>query len=151
MQRGPAARPRLRDRVGAALFDAAFAALLGAGAGELAELALGAAGAGQGAVEALRRLFLIAAHGGYSVALMAGPRQSTFGQRWFKLKLVGATGGRPSPGEAFGRWLAFVAAVLPLGAGLLLSLGPERRPLQDRLCQAQIVGRLAPMAERKAA
>jgi uncharacterized RDD family membrane protein YckC len=151
METGAGASPRLRDRIGAALVDAALAALLGAGAGALAELALGVVAAPQGAVEGARRLLLIAAHAGYSVALMAGPRQSTFGQRWFGLKLVGAAGGRPSAGEALGRWLAFAAAVLPLGAGLLLALGPGRRPLQDRLCSAQLVGRRDPVAERKAA
>ena len=150
MERGAPSAP-LKDRVGAALVDAALAAVLGAAAAELAELVLNAAGAGQEAVEGLRRLLLIAAHGGYSVALMAGPRQSTFGQRWFGLKLVGAAGERPSPGEAFGRWLAFAAAALPLGAGLLLAFGPGRRPLQDLLCSAQVVGPLAPAAERKAA
>jgi uncharacterized RDD family membrane protein YckC len=143
---GAAELPR---RLAAGLLDAAVAALLGGLTFKLALFGIG------GFVEddfreLIRKLILLAAHAACCVLLTAGPRRATLGQRWFGLELAGAAGGRPSLAEAFGRWLAFLAAALPLGAGLLLALGSDRRPFQDRLCDSAVVRRGA-VAMRKAA
>ena len=76
-----------------------------------------------------------------AMALTASARAATLGQRWFGLELAAAGSGRPNLAQAFGRWLAFLAAALPLGAGLLLALGPDRRPFQDRICDSRVAVR----------
>jgi uncharacterized RDD family membrane protein YckC len=149
---GPAAgRAPLSARAAACLFDLALAAVLGGVASSAAELALGAAGAGESMTEVARKLLLLFVGALYFSLPVAGPRQATFGQRWWGLRVIGAGGGRPSRAEAFGRWLAFVAAALPLGAGLFLAVGPDGRPFQDRLSATRVVAQAAPAAQRRAA
>jgi uncharacterized RDD family membrane protein YckC len=125
-------------RGGAGLIDLGIAGLIGGAAASTLAAALTAAGAGDGVIEPARRLILVAAYGTYCVLLTAGARRATLGQRWLDLELAGPGGGRPSLAQAFGQWLAFVAAALPLGAGLLLALGPDRRPFQDRICDSRV-------------
>lgn len=144
-------RASLLRRGAAGLMDAGLAALLGGAASKLMLAGLVAAGSGGELGELISKLSLVGAHALYCVVPTAGPRQATFGQRWFGLRILGADGGRPSLGEAFGRWLAFVAAALPLGAGLLLALGPDGRPFQDRLSATRVVTQVAPAAQRRAA
>jgi uncharacterized RDD family membrane protein YckC len=149
---GPAAgRAPLSARAAACLFDLALAAMLGGVASSAAEPLLAAAGAAEGVMEVARKLLLLVVGAAYFSLPVAGPRQATFGQRWFGLRVLGADGGRPSLAEAFGRWLAFVAAALPLGAGLLLAFGPDGRPFQDRLSATRVVAQVAPVAQRRAA
>lgn len=143
-----AAWPLLR-RAGACLVDLAIVAAIGGSGSKLLALALCAAGLTEAFCESARKLAALGAHGAYCVLLNAGPARSTWGQRWFGLELAGADGLRPSGMEAFARWLAFLAAALPLGVGLILGLGREGRPFQDRLCDSRITPRAAP-AERKA-
>ncbi len=126
-------------RAAACLVDLAIVGAIGGMASRLFGAGLAAAGSGEGVSELIRKLVLLAIYSGYCVLLTAGPRRSTWGQRWFGLQVLGASGGRPSIGEAFGRWLAFLAAALPLGVGLLIALGPDRRPFQDRLCDSRVV------------
>jgi len=128
-------------RGGACLIDLGVAGLLGGAAASALGAVLTAAGASDGGIEPARRLILLAAYGAYCVLLTAGARRATLGQRWLDLELAGPGGGRPSLAQAFGQWLAFVAAALPLGAGLLLALGPDRRPFQDRICDSRVAER----------
>ncbi len=144
-----ATTPLLR-RAGACLVDLAIVAAIGGSGSKLLALALCAAGLNEALCEGARKLAALGAYAAYCVLLTAGPGRSTWGQRWFGLELTGASGHRPSRMDAFARWLAFLAAALPLGAGLLLGLGRDRRPFQDRLCDSRIAPRAAP-AERKAA
>ncbi|HXV23512.1 MAG TPA: RDD family protein [Alphaproteobacteria bacterium] len=142
--------PSLLCRAGACLIDLAIVGLIGGVASRLLGEGLGAVGSGEELRELARKLALLALYSGYCVFLTAGPRRATWGQRWFGLQVLGAAGGRPSVGEACGRWLAFLAAALPLGVGLLIGLGPDRRPFQDRLCDSRLVF-AAKAAERPAA
>jgi uncharacterized RDD family membrane protein YckC len=133
---GPAPIAR---RGAACLVDLAIAGVLGGTAAAAAEWALASAGSGDALIEPFRKLLLVGVHAGYCVLMTAGSGRSTFGQRWFGLQVLGAQGGRPTPSEAFARWVAFVTAAVPLGAGLLLALGPDRRPFQDRICDSRVV------------
>lgn len=144
-------RASLLRRGAAGLTDAGLAALLGGAVAKLALAGLATAGFGGEFGELISKLSLLGAHALYCILPTAGPRQATFGQRWWGLRVIGAGGGRPSLAEAFGRWLAFVAAALPLGAGLLLALGPDGRPFQDRLSATRVVAQAAPAAQRRAA
>jgi uncharacterized RDD family membrane protein YckC len=137
-------------RGAACLVDLGVAGLLGGAASSALALVLAAGGAGDGVIEPVRRLTLLAAYGAYCVLPTASARWATLGQRWFDLELVGSGGGRAGLAEAFGRWLAFLAAALPLGAGLLLALGSDRRPFQDRICDSRVVRRSGPAAARPA-
>ena len=131
----------LSARLAAGLVDAAVVAILGGVAANGVGVALRAADVSGAVSEPVHKLILISIFAGYSVFLTAGRGQATWGQRWLGLQVLGATGGRPTRSEALGRWLAFLAAALPLGAGLLIGLGHERRPFQDRLCDSQVVRR----------
>ena len=134
-------RDLMVSRITAGLIDAAVAAALGGAAGRLAGMVLSWAGGGEGLREPVEKLMLLGAFCLYCVLTTAGRGQATWGQRWLGLMVLGADGARPGRGEAFARWLAYLAAVLPLGAGLLLALGPDRRPFQDRLCAGAVVRR----------
>lgn len=144
---GPAPMAR---RGAACLVDLAIAGVLGGTAAAAAEWALASIGSGDAVIEPFRKLLLVGAHAGYCVLMTAGSGRSTFGQRWFGLQVLGAEGGRPTPSEAFARWVAFMTAALPLGAGLLLALGPERRPFQDRICHSRVVASAAEAAGQPA-
>jgi uncharacterized RDD family membrane protein YckC len=141
-------RDLLVCRATAGLIDVAIAAAIGGALARLFEGALASLGAGAGLRDAAERLALLGAFCLYSVLTTSGRGQATWGQRWLGLVVLGADGGRPGRGEAFARWLAYLAALLPLGAGLLLALGPERRPFQDRVCAGGVTRRSpAPDAE----
>lgn len=131
----------LSARLAAGLIDGAVVAILGGVAATGAGAVLAAAGFGDAVAEPARKLVLLGVFAGYCVLLTAGPGQATWGQRWLGLRVLGAAGGRPTRAEALGRWLAYVAAALPLGAGLIIGLGRERRPFQDRLCDSRVARR----------
>ena len=139
--RGSEAEASLSARLAAGLIDAAIVAIVGGVVAKGVGAALVAAGFSDAVSEPVRKLVLLGVFAGYCVLLTAGPGQATWGQRWLGLRVLGAAGGRPTRSEALGRWLAFLAAALPLGAGLLIGLGHERRPFQDRLCDSQVVRR----------
>jgi uncharacterized RDD family membrane protein YckC len=134
----PRAAAPLFDRIAACLFDLAIAALLGGAASKLATLALATAGLGDGGCELVRKLLQFCTYAALCVLPAAGPSRATLGQRWMGLQLSASSGAGLGIGQSFGRWLAFVAAALPLGAGLLLALGPARRPFQDLLCDSRV-------------
>jgi uncharacterized RDD family membrane protein YckC len=138
MPPGQVAAAPLFDRIAACLFDLAIAAVLGGAASTLAALALAEAGLGENACELIRKLLLIAVYAMVCVLPAARSAGATWGQRWMGLQVVDATGSRIGLSASFGRWLAFVAAALPLGAGLLLAAGPARRPFQDRVCDSRV-------------
>ncbi len=140
----------LSTRFAAGSIDGAIVAILGGGAAYGAAAAFGAVGFGDAITESVRKLTFLGAFGTYAILLTAGPRQATWGQRLLGLRVLGASGGRPTRGEALARWLAFLAAVLPLGAGLLIGLGGERRPFQDRLCDGRVVRRDLHIADETA-
>ena len=141
-------RDLLVRRATAGLIDIAIAAAIGGALARLFEIALASLSAGASLRDAVERLALLGVFCLYCVLTTAGRGQATWGQRWLGLVVLGADGGRPGRGEAFARWLAYFAALLPLGAGLLLALGPERRPFQDRLCAGGVIRRSpAPGAE----
>jgi uncharacterized RDD family membrane protein YckC len=141
-------RDLMMSRAAAGLIDAAIAAALGGVAARLAGWALTSADVDQDLREPVERLVLLGAFCLYCVLTTAGRGQATWGQRWLGLIVLGAEGGRPGRGEAFARWLAYLATLLPLGAGLLLALGPDHRPFHDRLCAGTVTRRSnAPGAE----
>jgi uncharacterized RDD family membrane protein YckC len=148
--RSPLDDAPMARRCAACLVDLGIAGMLGALAATAAELALASIGPGDALIEPLRKLLLLATNAGYSVMLTAGPRRATFGQRWFGLEVLGVDGRGLSLAEAFARWVAFCAAALPLGAGLLLALGPDRRPFQDRICDSRVAVRPAVAVEQAA-
>ena len=128
-------------RLVAGVIDAAIVAVLGGVAAKGAVALLKAAGIVAESTQPIYQLVVVAVFLGYSVLLPGGRCQATLGQLWLGLRVLGADGGPPNLGEAFCRCLALVAAVLPLGAGLLIALGTERRPFQDRLCNSRVVRR----------
>ena len=134
-------RDLMVSRAAAGLIDAAIAAALGGVAARLVGWALALADVDQDLREPVERLVLLGAFCLYSVLTTAGRGQATWGQRWLGLIVLGAEGGRPGRGEAFARWLAYLATLLPLGAGLLLALGPDHRPFHDRLCAGSVARR----------
>jgi uncharacterized RDD family membrane protein YckC len=148
--RSPLDDAPMARRCAACLIDLAIAGMLGGLVSSAAELTLAFAGAGDALIEPVRKLVLLASYAGYSVLMTAGPGSSTFGQRWFGLEVVGPGGGGLGMGQAFARWLAFCAAALPLGAGLLLALRPARRPFHDLICDSRVAVR-RPAATRQAA
>jgi uncharacterized RDD family membrane protein YckC len=143
-------RASLLRRSTAGLIDAGVTALLGGAMSKIVLLVLGATGTGGEVAEAVRKLTLLGTHAAYCILLTAGSRQSTLGQRWLGLRTLGADGGQPTHAEAIGRWLAFVAAALPLGAGLLLAVGPARRPFQDRVSDSRVASARGAQAQADA-
>ena len=148
--RSPLDDAPMARRCAACLVDLGIAGMLGGLLSTAAELALTSIDPGDALIEPMRKLLLLATNAGYSVLLTAGPRRSTFGQRWFGLEVLGLDGRGLSRAEAFARWVAFCAAALPLGAGLLLALGPDRRPFQDRICDSRVAARPAAVAQQAA-
>jgi uncharacterized RDD family membrane protein YckC len=139
MPLGQVAAAPLFDRIAACLFDLAVAAVLGGLASKLAALTLAEAGVGEAACELVRKLLLLTVYAALGVLPVAGRGGATWGQRWMGLEVADAARGKLGLGQSFGRWLAFLAAALPLGAGLLLALGPARRPFQDLICDSPVL------------
>jgi uncharacterized RDD family membrane protein YckC len=131
----------ISSRFAAGVIDAAVVAILSGVAAKGAVALFGIAGFSPYATQSLDRIVLILIFMAYSVLLPVCRHQGTLGQRWLGLEIVAADGGRARPGECFFRCLAFIAAVLPLGAGFLIGLAGERRPLQDRICSTRVVQR----------
>jgi uncharacterized RDD family membrane protein YckC len=132
----------ISSRFAAGVIDAAVVAILSGVAAKGAVALFGIAGwFSPSATQSLDRVVLILVFMAYSVLLPVCRHQGTLGQRWLGIEIVASDGARGSPGECLFRCLAFIAAVLPLGAGLLIGLAGERRPLQDRLCSTRVVQR----------
>ena len=130
-------------RLAAGLIDAGIVAILGGLAAKGMVALLRVAGLGEASTRPVYQLVLFAVFLGYSVLLPVWRLQATLGQHWLGLRVLGADGGRPNLGETLCRCLALVAAILPLGAGLLIGLGNARRPFQDQLCDSRVVWRKA--------
>jgi uncharacterized RDD family membrane protein YckC len=131
----------ISTRLAAGLIDAAIVAILGGVAAKGALALLKAGGFEDALTQPVYQLVLLAVFLGYFVLLTGGRCQGTLGQLWLGLRVLGAKGGQPTAGESLCRCLALLAAVLPLGAGLLIGLGSERRPFQDWLCHSRVVRR----------
>lgn len=75
----------------------------------------------------------------YYVLLVAWKGQ-TVGKMAVHIKVVGRDGGPVGPGQAFIRWLGYLASALPLGIGLLMALANgERRTLHDFLAGTVVI------------
>ena len=132
----------ISSRFAAGVIDAAVVAILSGVAAKGAVAPFGMAGwFSPYATQSLDRVVLILIFMAYCVLLPVCRHQGTLGQGWLGLEIVAADGARASAGECLFRCLGFIAAVLPLGAGLLIGLAGERRPLQDRLCSSRLVQR----------
>ena len=131
----------MSSRFAAGVIDAAVVAILSGVAAKGAVALLATAGFSPYATHSFDRMMSIVIFVAYSVLLPVCRDQSTLGQRWLGLQMVAADGTRASAGECLVRCLGFIAAVLPLGAGLLIAVAGERRPLQDLLCSSRVVRR----------
>jgi len=75
----------------------------------------------------------------YYILLLAWKGQ-TIGKMAVRIKVVRRDGGSLSLGQAFVRWLGYLASALPLGIGFLMALkDSQRRALHDLLAGTVVV------------
>ena len=129
----------MSSRFGAGAIDAAVVAILSGVAAKGAVALLDSAGFSPYLTHSLDRIILIVLFVAYFALMPVCRDQSTLGQRWLGLETVAADGGRASTVECLCRCLGLIAAVLPLGAGLLIAIVGNQHPLQDLLCSSRIV------------
>jgi uncharacterized RDD family membrane protein YckC len=76
----------------------------------------------------------------YAGLLVAGPWQATVGMKVLGLKVVNASGGKPSPGSSWGRALASILSCYVFGLGYWLLFFTERhQTLHDLLARTLVV------------
>lgn len=72
--------------------------------------------------------------------LLSAWKGQTLGKMAVHIKVVGRDGSPISLGQAFVRWLGYLASALPLGIGFLMALvNDERRTLHDLLAGTVVV------------